>query len=359
MGLSVDLFTEKILIYPGFVPAGKPPFDMDLCGLRLPFCCERKLVLSSMDLALLFLGIFSDSQLLTVPSDVLRRHVDQHSQESGPTRTLVACSSCHERKLKCDDNVICQSCVRNSTVCNRVGRGQESVATLRVDTHHETRNDAIDRNDQMPISATNDVGEMYTFLHNSDGQQAWSNSLPTTWPSTVSAVGLDTSLPNLLAAVEADRWIPGHGNTGPVEDFAITSSTEDFALTLPTTNFPRTSSSSSALWQVSDQDDRSVSKTTVQSPASSQDHRAIDLRGYLECEPEAVRRLIEVYFAEIHPCWPILHASSFDAEKAPHLLIGSMVILAGWLKNETGHAKLVSHVLDEASATLNVRTQTL
>src|SRR4051812_31397692 len=56
--------------------------------------------------------------------------MDSHSPDSSGRRTLVACTSCHERKLKCDDIVPCRSCTRTSTQCSRVGQGQEISVTV-------------------------------------------------------------------------------------------------------------------------------------------------------------------------------------------------------------------------------------
>ncbi|KAM3069619.1 hypothetical protein ACMFMG_005720 [Clarireedia jacksonii] len=78
-------------------------------------------------------------------SDILKCHLDHHSQSCGNKRTLVACTSYHERKLKCDDTSPCRSCIHSSIPCSRTatnwaGRmvGSEATAQTRP-LHAESR----------------------------------------------------------------------------------------------------------------------------------------------------------------------------------------------------------------------------
>ncbi|KAI0914182.1 fungal-specific transcription factor domain-containing protein [Ustulina deusta] len=54
------------------------------------------------------------------------------------------------------------------------------------------------------------------------------------------------------------------------------------------------------------------------------------------------RRLVDVYFAKVHPLWPILHPSTFEVEKTSKCLLGSMVLVAACHEGNTDHAKFAS-----------------
>lgn len=107
-----------------------------------------------------------------------------------------------------------------------------------------------------------------------------------------------------------------------------------------------------------DQNDKTALSSTSQLSAFSRsfdEDQITDLHSCLIKESLNIRKLIQVYFAEIHPYWPILHAPTFDTENAPHVLLGSMIMLVSWLKGELDHMKLASLVFDAVNATLLIQ----
>jgi hypothetical protein len=56
-------------------------------------------------------------------------------------------------------------------------------------------------------------------------------------------------------------------------------------------------------------------------------------------------RLVQTFFGEIHPYWPILHAPTFEAQSASDLLLGAMVMLAKWITGKEDHVEMASVVL--------------
>lgn len=59
------------------------------------------------------------------------------------------------------------------------------------------------------------------------------------------------------------------------------------------------------------------------------------------------KRLVDVFFSEVHPHWLILHEPTFEVEQAPTVLLASMVMLASWLQNGSEHEKISPVVFDE------------
>lgn len=52
-------------------------------------------------------------------SDILNRHMLLHSNPSISKRTQVACNNCRRRKIKCDANTPCATCVSSQLECER------------------------------------------------------------------------------------------------------------------------------------------------------------------------------------------------------------------------------------------------
>jgi hypothetical protein len=99
----------------------------------------------------------------------------------------------------------------------------------------------------------------------------------------------------------------------------------------------------------------SMSTFTSDSPESrssgsfEQDH-IVDLRRYLNQNSAHVEKLLRLYFRDLHPYWPLLHAPTFDPRSASPVLVGSMVLLASWLEGDPDHVKLASLVFDGIAA---------
>lgn len=64
-------------------------------------------------------------------------------------------------------------------------------------------------------------------------------------------------------------------------------------------------------------------------------------------DPAAAQRRLGVYWAEIHPTWPVLQPSTVTESGSPSLLIASMTMLVSWLEGDTDHLELFPLVLDE------------
>ncbi|KAI0428122.1 hypothetical protein F5Y09DRAFT_349823 [Xylaria sp. FL1042] len=64
-------------------------------------------------------------------------------------------------------------------------------------------------------------------------------------------------------------------------------------------------------------------------------------------DPVGVRRRLDIYFAEIHPSWPILQPSLVTISTSPGALIMSIMMLASWLKGDRDHLALFNQVMDE------------
>ncbi|KAH8900009.1 hypothetical protein GQ53DRAFT_740986 [Thozetella sp. PMI_491] len=71
------------------------------------------------------------------------------------------------------------------------------------------------------------------------------------------------------------------------------------------------------------------------------------LRPLVNRHSPAMAKLIEVYFAEVHPYWTILHAPTFDINSVSDTLLAAMAMLASWLQNGLEHVELAPSVFNE------------
>ncbi|KAI8625795.1 hypothetical protein F5Y19DRAFT_479134 [Xylariaceae sp. FL1651] len=85
------------------------------------------------------------------------------------------------------------------------------------------------------------------------------------------------------------------------------------------------------------------------SPSSPSTHAFIEtsLRQHIVKDPAVAQRRLRVYFAEIHPDWPILHAPTVTVADTPDILIASITMLASWLEGDGDHLTLAPLVFDE------------
>ena len=285
------------------------------------------------------------SLILNICSDVLKRHVENHTQNSNPRRILVACISCHGRKLKCDDNTPCESCTRNATECTRLGLDRDST---RPDMYNGNRNETIAGDDRTLTNEIHERHKMNTVLDSNDRPQPWFPSQET-W--SLPATRLNASLSSSLNADNPVQWVVNLGERGRVREAIPAAAPEDTIFSLPASGNRRVQCLSSASWHDVGQCDRTVSSLASQSlPESrnSPDDGLTDLYICIDKESAATKRLIRLYFAEIHPYWPLLHAPTFDIDPNPasYVLLGSMILLASWLEGGSTHAKLAPLVFD-------------
>ena len=221
----------------------------------------------------------------------------------------------------------------------------------RLEMCNGNENDMMNGNDQM---LTN---EMSTVLPSNDRQQFWFKPVQDTWSLPFPPTGLNVSFPSDMNAGSFVQGAVDPAEQGRFEGAFSASAHERSSFLLPETNDPQVERLSSASRHDVDQGDGTASSLASQSPASSrssQEENVTDQHSCLNKESLATKRLIQVYFAEIHPYWPILHAPTFDTANASHVLLGSMIVLASWLEGEPDHMKLAPLVFDAVIATLRV-----
>lgn len=85
-------------------------------------------------------------------------------------------------------------------------------------------------------------------------------------------------------------------------------------------------------------------QTASGSPRSA---RLADLHFNIDRASPEIKKLVEVFFTDIHPYWAILHEPTFEVEKAPATLLATMVMLASWLEGGSDHQKLAPVIFDE------------
>ncbi|PQE23456.1 Transcription factor protein [Rutstroemia sp. NJR-2017a BBW] len=279
-------------------------------------------------------------------SDVLKRHLDHHSQSSGTKRTLVACTSCHERKLKCDEISPCRSCVRSSIRCSRTaanwaGRTSRSanVAVVSGATNANRTITASESADNINASASPDL------------QYPWFQM-----GESISPIGEypDIDMSMLYSTDLATNVFPLWGGSpfgrGANADLSTAIVTDDTSFLLHTIDPTIKQWMSEPRLEI-ERIEPSMSTFASDSPESrssgsfEQDH-VVDLRRYLSQNSAHVENLLRLYFTDLHPYWPILHAPTFDPRSASPVLVGSMVLLASWLKGDPDHVKLASLVFD-------------
>ena len=214
----------------------------------------------------------------------------------------------------------------------------------------------IVEDDRMLINEINGSNEMSTLLENNDQPQPWFQSQET-W--SLPASSLNTSVSSNLNADSPVQWAVNPNERGRVTEAFPAATPEDTIFSLPATNDLRVQCLSSASWHDAGQCDRTVSSLASQSsPTSkiSQDDDVTDLYSCLDKESAATKRSVQVYFAEIHPYWPLLHAPTFDTGPNPasYILLGSMILLASWLEGEPTHIKLAPLVFDAVTAAMLV-----
>ncbi|KAK4118843.1 hypothetical protein N657DRAFT_694102 [Parathielavia appendiculata] len=229
-------------------------------------------------------------------SDVLKRHIDFHPQQS--RRTKAACVSCHRQKRKCGGDAPCQPCLSNGIACVRPATSAGSNAG------------------GTPTTGDTNYGEDMLGSAWSEGQHHWplsASSLPPDPVSRLQSPSQALAEWTLLADTPtppspAPRTLPGEASTIAADEETPLSPTREGAY------------SNQALHALVRQD-----------------------------VPNS-RHLVQIYFAEIHPYWPILHVPTFELENASDLLLGAMLMLSRWIAGREDHVQMASVVLEEVIA---------
>lgn len=286
-------------------------------------------------------------------SDVLKRHVEQHSDNFNLTRALVACQSCHERKLKCDDGMPCRSCLRVGAECSRNNTGRESKGSAPSPLVPATESDIPMENAQAIVSTFSNLNPSPTVFPDphawpQDGQDLWFPQYP--------AIGLNASFPSGTNDFDPEQWPMGHAEGPQVGQVSVTfAEHEGFpSSTVKATTverLPRASQSSLDRSLETPPYSRSESPTP---PRPLQSNQTKSISEYLQRNSMVSIRLVQVYFVQVHPHWPILHAPTFNAAETSDLLMGAMAILALVVEANLDHVPLAGIVFANLEQFLHV-----
>ena len=282
-------------------------------------------------------------------SDVLKRHVENHPQDYYSSRPLIPCNSCHERKSACDTNTPCQSCIRDSTKCERNASGQEDTIITGLNSVSSDCINGIGANDQNIADTLIGMTHM-SALGTSDGQgQHWLDYPQPAWSQPFPPPGLIAPSQSDANVQDNAQWPVHPDELGPIQVDLSAPASEGSPFHLPFSNDSQTHSLSDGSWTMVDQTSRSTSACTADTSASSAfSHcdNVTKLRNCLEKDSIAAKKFIELYFAEIDPYWPILHAPSFNISGTSPVLLASMLTLVSWLEGNLDHVKLAPLVFD-------------
>ncbi len=161
-------------------------------------------------------------------------------------------------------------------------------------------------------------------VHASDAHQPSLQPLQAQWSPTsfvVSSVGLGTASPA--------QWM--RSPAGPFDNSAATvDHFIPFLLPSSSENEPRSLGGSSI----------NKPRPAVVSGLIQSSHSIEELERCLDRKSSTTRRLVEVYFARVHPYWPILHAPTFNIDDASHVLLSSMIMLSNWIEGGSDHGAL-------------------
>ncbi|KAL1839854.1 hypothetical protein VTJ49DRAFT_1085 [Mycothermus thermophilus] len=308
-------------------------------------------------------------------SDVLKRHVEFHPKNTSRGDKLVACVSCRDRKLKCDQDTPSA----NTTTDTRWSRDVE-VANPSVDTNPTERS-------LQPTIRTPDVDVVNSaWPTGSHDHPSWMGQWPlSSLPSLTSPSGLasvvDPSLPHQSAGTSPNQessgvaidqitmsaatgpplqldspnsWhpiqeegmpeVPSRGGTDHDEPVSATPAT--------TARSGRANAVSNVSSMITDQPFNSApthTRPSATSISSWEFHVEGGLHGLLHHDPTALRELVHIFFSEIHPYWPILHAPTFEIGIASDTLLGAMVMLASWVVGRQEHLDLAPLIKDEVT----------
>jgi len=225
-------------------------------------------------------------------------------------------------------------------------------------------NDMINGSGQMLTSEISEMNDLSTVLPSNDRQQSWYQPVQGAWSlPPFPGTGPNASFPSDLNSGGLAQWAMDPDERERVQGALSSAPTEDTFSSLPATVAPRVERWSCASQRDVNPSDRTASSLASQSLASqspassrsSQEDHVTELHSSFIKESLATKRLIQVYFEEVHPYWPLLHAPTFDIGNAPHILVGSMIVLANWLEGELDHMKLAPLVFDAVTATVLVR----
>ena len=285
--------------------------------------------------------------------------MENHSQSYSSPRTLVACAPCRDRKLKCDERIPCRSCTRNATDCGRSGLGWESSSADDGRAGGSGVSGAVTSAAyQMLTRDAAEIDSISAVLSGDDCLESWFPAVQEAWlPPPYLAADLSLPFPSDLDPATLTPWTVDSSDFGRVDDaFAAAAAADDASFLLWAMSAPVDHTSNASQPDV-DLGDSTTSSITSRSPAPTKLYRedsAADLRSYLVGSLDT-NRLIDLYLAEIHPRWPILHPPTFDPSSASAVLRGAMAMLANWLEGNLDHMELAPLVFDALATIPMVR----
>ena len=258
----------------------------------------------------------------------------------------------------CDDSTPCQSCLRDSIECKRIGPAQGDPPSVAIDNFNGEVIDGMNGIDQCLTDNFIGMNDLST-LETGDGEEHhWLNYAHQTWSQPFPTTGLNASSHSDSKVQNNAPWPVQSDELGYVQDVLASSASEDSPFHLPSNSSSQTHPISDASWTLVDQPSRSTSSCPAQasaSPGSSNCDQSTDLRAFCDKDLTTTKKLIAEYFTEINPCWPILHAPSFNLSSSPYILLSSMLMLVSWSKGNSDHLKLAPLVFDAVIAAFLVR----
>jgi hypothetical protein len=144
-----------------------------------------------------------------------------------------------------------------------------------------------------------------------------------------------------------EQWM--HGSQNALHDSPMSAVDDMAAFLLPTIYGQDQSSLGSILGNLESVD---ATQTAIQlgpptpTGQSEGNDETPELQKCLDEMSPNIKHLVEVYFAKVHSYWPILHAPTFNTDKASRVLLGSMLVLARLVEGESGHASLGTAVFE-------------
>jgi hypothetical protein len=239
-----------------------------------------------------------------------------------------------------------------------------------------------------PTMRPSDVGMINSaWITGNQAHPTWMSELPLTPLSALPSPNAFTSLADLSIPSQSTGATPSQESTlistehltmsstngplaldglsatwNPVADQGIADTPSDLVTgsdsasfsTLLLTGTPRTKPPSSISSRITDQPlnaGASAAVSQTRSTATSFSPREVPtveggLHALLYHDPTALRELVDIFFSEIHPYWPILHVPTFEIGIASDTLLGSMVMLASWIIGRNEHLDLAPLVFD-------------
>lgn len=214
--------------------------------------------------------------------------------------------------------------------------------------------------EQTPTSEYSNNIELSCPTPNDDHHIIWYQNTNRNAPSPTSPLParLDAPRQNGSDANEIVQWTSNFGTLHEIDETIAAATPKDLSFASQLTKSPCVESLPNRLQQTIDQS--TINKSTLNpksasSPKSFQEDFVTNLHVYLLKDPLSTERLVQIFFAEIHDYWPILHAPTFEIANASPVLLGAMILLAYLAEGEADHIGLASLVFNATNGVLQVR----